>query len=203
MPLAMHHPWVFAEAVERMEGSPGPGDLVEVLDPVGRFVGRGYFSPQSKLSVKVFSWTQAERIDESFWRRRLEQAVTLRTDFLKRGGRAEGVRLVNAEGDGCPGLIVDRYADFLALEFLTTGMAARAEMLVGILRELTGVRGVFERAEPDVARFEGLTRQAGVLWGDAPADAIEISEGGARFLVDLQRGHKTGFYLDQDRKSVV
>ncbi len=196
-PLAMHHPWVFAEAIERLDGDPAPGDLVDVLDPVGRFIGRGYFSAESKLPVKVFSWKESEVVDDAFWRGRLERAVSLRTEFLKRGGRAEAVRLVNAEGDGVPGLVVDRYADFLVVEILTVGVASRVEMFVDILTDLTGARGVFERPEAEVSRFEKLSRAPGVLRGEEPPDAIEILEGPARFLVDLRRGQKTGFYLDQ------
>ncbi len=196
-PVAMHHPWLFAEAIDRIDGAPGAGDLVDVIDPAGRFLGRGYYSPKSKLTVKLFSWEEPERIDAGFWRRRLAEAVSLRTEFLGLKDPAAGVRLVNAEGDGCPGLVVDRYADFLAVAFLTTGMAARSEMFVEILRELTGVRGIYERPEPEVARFEGLDRQPGVLWGEEPPEHIEITEGRARFLIDLHRGHKTGFYLDQ------
>ena len=196
-PLAMHHPWVFAEAIEKIDGQPAAGDLVEICDPVGRLIGRGYYSPKSKLPVKVFSWAATDVADEAFWRARLGRAVSLRTEFLGLNAPTAGVRLVNAEGDACPGLIVDRYADFLAVAFLTTGMAARAEMFVRILRDLTGARGIYERPEADVARFEGLAREPGLLWGDEPPEYIEITEGRAKFLVDLHRGHKTGFYLDQ------
>jgi 23S rRNA (cytosine1962-C5)-methyltransferase len=195
--VAMHHPWVFEEAIDRIEGNPNGGDLVEVFDPVGRFIGRGYLSPKSKLRTKLFSWVQGEKIDAEFWRGRFSSAVKLRTEFLGLGGPGAAMRLVNAEGDGIPGMMVDRYADYLTVEFLTLGMATRSAMFVDILRDLTGVKGILERPEADVAKFEGLTRTEGVLWGEMPPDLVEITEGPAKFLVDLRRGQKTGFYLDQ------
>jgi len=196
-PVAMHHPWVYADAVGRIEGSPGAGDLVDVHDPVGRFIGHGYFSPQSKIPVKLFSWREEETIDAGFWRARLNQAVELRTGFLGMSDPSGAVRLVNAEGDGVPGLIVDRYAGYLLVEFLTHGLARRADMFVEILRELTAPAGIFERPEPEISRLEEISRAEGVLAGAEPPELVEITEGPAKFLVDLRRGQKTGFYLDQ------
>ena len=195
--VAMHHPWVFEEAIDRIDGDPNGGDLVEVFDPVGRFIGRGYFSPKSKLRTKLFSWVQGEKIDAAFWRGRLASAVKLRTEFLGMSGPGAAMRMVNAEGDGIPGMMVDRYADTLIVEFLTLGMAARSAMFVDLLRDLTGVKGILERPEADVAKFEGFTRKEGVLWGAVPPGFVEIAEGKAKFLVDLRGGQKTGFYLDQ------
>jgi len=196
-PLAMHHPWVFSNTVAAVEGAPEAGDLVRVQDHLGRFMGWGYFSPKSKIPVKVVSWDEAETIDGDFWRARLSQAVAYRTDFLGMGDPSAAVRLVNAEGDRIPGLIVDRYGAFLVVEFLTAGLAARSEMLVDILRELTSPAGVFERPEPDISRHEGIRRSQATLWGEEPPEHIEISEGRAKFLIDLRGGQKTGFYLDQ------
>lgn len=196
-PLAMHHPWVFREAVAAVEGEVGAGDLVEVRDPVGRFLGRGYFSPKSKIPVKLFSWRKDERVDVSFWQARLRRAVEFRTTFLGMDDPSGAVRLVNAEGDGVPGLIVDRYANHLVVGFLTVGMAARAAMFVDMLHDLTGVTGIFERPETEISRLEGILRKPGTLWGEGPPELIEISEGDARFLVDVRGGQKTGFYLDQ------
>ena len=196
-PLQMHHPWVFADAVARTDGKPVSGDLITVHDHRGKFIAQGYYSSTSRIAVKLFSWRQGQRIDRAFWSRRIGRAVTMRSDFLGWGDPAGAVRLVNAEGDGTPGLIVDRYAGFLVVEFLTLGMAARRDMFVDILRELIETRGVFERSDPETSRHEGLSREPGVLWGETPPEFVEITEGGARFLVDLHGGQKTGFYLDQ------
>ena len=195
--VAMHHPWVFAEAVGRIDGRPASGDLVEVQDYRGRFIGYGYYSPNSKIRVKLFCWTKGEAIGRASWRERLEQALSIRRDVLGMTDGRAACRLVNSEGDCAPGLTVDRYADFLVVEFGTPGMAERAEMFADVLTELTGAAGIYERAGADAARFEGFTRKPGVLAGDEPPEFVEIEEGRARFLVDVRGGHKTGFYLDQ------
>ena len=196
-PLAMHHPWVYADAVATVNGSPAAGDLVDVHDPIGRFIGRGYFSPKSKIPVKVFSWKKDETIDAAFWHERLRQAVEMRTGLLGRDDAFGAVRLVNAEGDGTPGLIVDRYGAYLVVEFLTGGMARRTDMLVEILAKLTGCAGILERPEAELSRMEDMSRTEAVLRGTEPPDLVEIVEGPAKFLIDLRRGQKTGFYLDQ------
>lgn len=196
-PLVMHHPWVFRNAVGEIDGDPDAGDLVTVHDHVGRFIGQGHFSPESGIVVKVFSWTEGEAIDAGFWHARLRKAVELRTSFLGMGGPSGAARLVNAEGDHLPGLIVDRYAGFLVVEFLTAGMAARDEMLVDVLRELTEPTGIFERPGEGAGRIAGLSRTPQTLWGEDPPEVIEITEGDARFLVDVRHGQKSGSYLDQ------
>ncbi|KPJ52420.1 MAG: hypothetical protein AMS16_06400 [Planctomycetes bacterium DG_58] len=196
-PVAMHHPWVFEATIGKIDGNPGAGDLVSVHDHVGRFIGQGYFSPESKIPVKLFSWTEGETIDAAFWRERLKRAVELRTTFLQMNDPASGVRLVNSEGDGVPGLVVDRYGGFLVVGFLTVGMAARADLFADILCELTEPAGVFERPEPEISRLEGISRTPQTLCGEEPPECIEIVEGPAKFLVDVRHGQKSGFYLDQ------
>ena len=196
-PLVMHHPWVFRDTVGKTEGECAAGDLVTVHDHIGRFVGQGYFSPQSKIPVKIFSWTQGEVIDTAFWHARLKSAVELRMQFPGQNAPSSAARLVNAEGDHVPGLIVDRYAAFLVVQFLTPGMAARDEMFTVILCELTEPVGVFERPDETMGRFEGISRTPQTLRGEAPPELIEFTEGDARFLVDVRHGQKSGFYLDQ------
>ena len=196
-PLAMHHPWVFRAAFSGIDGNPDAGDLVSVHDHVGRFIAQGCFSPQSRIPVKLFSWTEGETIDAAFWHERLRRAIELRTTFLEMNDPSSGARLVNSEGDAVPGLIVDRYGGFLVVRFLTAGMAARADMFVDILRELTEPVGVFERPEPEISRLEGISRTPQTLWGEEPPEFIEIAEGAAKFLVDVRHGQKSGFYLDQ------
>jgi 23S rRNA (cytosine1962-C5)-methyltransferase len=196
-PIACRHPWVFASAVGRVEGSPAPGGLVSVHDGVGRFLAKGYYSPQSNIRVKLFSWDQSEKIDGTFWHRRLSAAVALRAETLGLTERRGACRLVNAEGDWAPGLIVDRYGDFLVVEFLTAGTASRAEMFVDVLWEIAKPLGIIERPEAGMARSEGISRAEAVLRGEEPPELTEITEGRANFLVDLRKSQKTGFYLDQ------
>ena len=196
-PIEMGHPWVFADAVVKTDGVPAAGDVVRVRDHRGKFIAQGCFNPTSRIAVKLLSWDENERIDRAFWTGRIGAAVALRNDFPGLSDPVGAFRLVNAEGDGLPGLIVDRYADFLVVQFLTPGTASRAEVLVDLLHELTGPAGIVERVDAEVARHEGLARKASTLWGETPPETVEIVEGPARFLVDVLGGHKTGWYLDQ------
>ncbi|NLE76033.1 MAG: class I SAM-dependent rRNA methyltransferase [Chloroflexi bacterium] len=196
-PVRQRHPWVFSGAVARMEPpSHGPlqdGDVVVVADARGQFLARGYLNRRSQIVVRLLTWDPAEQVDDGFWLRRLQAAVARRGPL---GPEAAG-RLVHAESDLLPGLIVDRYADYLAVQFLTLGVERRRELLVRGLADLLQPRGIFERSDVDVRSKEGLGVRTGLLWGDEPPDAVFIHEGDLHFLVDLKRGQKTGFYLDQ------
>ena len=172
-----------------------PGDVVDVYAHDGRFLGRGYINPRSQITVRMLT-TAAEPIDAAFWRRRLQRAIAMR-DGLSALWDTTAYRLVNAESDGLPGLIVDRYGDFLVLQVLTLGVERWKETLVALLMELLAPRGIVERSDVSVREKEGLSPQVGVLAGEAPRGSVEIVEYGVRFYVDLMRGQKTGFYLDQ------
>lgn len=196
-PVAQHHPWLFSGAVARIEGDAVDGDIVDVLDLGRNWMARGYLNRRSQIVVRLLTWRQDERVDRAFWRRRLERAVAARRS-LADDPATTAYRLVHAESDYLPGLIVDRYGDWLAAQFLTLGVERRKEELVSLLVELVdGVRGVYERSDVDVRRKEGLGKRAGLLWGEEPPELVEALENGHRFLVDVRKGHKTGFYLDQ------
>jgi 23S rRNA (cytosine1962-C5)-methyltransferase len=194
-----HHPWVFSGAVENMRGNPAPGVTVRVEDEAGTFIAWGYWNDQSQIRVRLLSWDEGERLDEAFWRGRLERAIAGRTDdnLIYEGGTPNAYRLINAENDYLPGLIVDRYGDWLVLQALTLGIEARKTLLVKLLVELLHPAGIYERSDVDVREKEGLKPVSGLLAGQEPPDLIEIDEFGRRFLVDVREGHKTGFYLDQ------
>ena len=196
-PVQQHHPWVFSGAIERIEGEAADGDIVEVRDTGHNWLARGYLNRRSQIVVRLLTWQQAEPVDTAFWRRRLQRAVAARAS-LADDPATTAYRLVHAESDYLPGLIVDRYGDWLVAQFLTLGIERRKDELVGLLVELVnGVRGVYERSDVDVRRKEGLAHRTGLLWGEEPPDMVEVLENGRRFLVDVHRGHKTGFYLDQ------
>ncbi len=196
-PVQQHHPWVFSGAIERIEGEAADGDIVEVRDTGHNWLARGYLNRRSQIVVRLLTWQQAEPVDTAFWRRRLQRAVAARAS-LADDPATTAYRLVHAESDYLPGLIVDRYGDWLVTQFLTLGVERRKDELVGLLVELVnGVRGVYERSDVDVRRKEGLAHRTGLLWGEEPPDMVEVLENGRRFLVDVHRGHKTGFYLDQ------
>jgi 23S rRNA (cytosine1962-C5)-methyltransferase len=196
-PVLQRHPWIFSGAIERAEGDVADGDVVEVRDAGRNWLARGYLNRRSQIAVRLLTWQQDEPIDRDFWRRRLVRAVMARQPLVG-DPNITACRLVHAESDYLPGLIVDRYGKWLVLQFLTMGIGRWKDELVGLLAVLVdGVQGVYERSDVDVRAREGLERRTGLLWGEGPPEQVEVIEGNCRFLVDVRRGHKTGFYLDQ------
>lgn len=179
-----------------MEGDPVSGDTVDVLDSDGQFVARGAYSPESQIRVRVWSFDPDEQIDAAFFRSRLTRALALRLSLQLRDA-SSAMRLVHAESDGLPGLVVDRYADTLVIQVLSAGIERWRETLADSLLELTNAKRIYERSDVEVRRLEGLPERTGLLRGDQPPELAEIVENGIRFGVDLRQGHKTGFYLDQ------
>jgi 23S rRNA (cytosine1962-C5)-methyltransferase len=197
--IQRRHPWVFSGAVAQVDGSPADGDVVDVRSQSGEFLARGYWNSQSAIRVRLLTWDESEAVDETFWRSRLARAVGARhvENRVNRHGTPNAYRLVNAENDGLPGLIVDRYADWLVIQALTLGIAVRKDMIAGLLAGMLNPAGVYERSDVDIREKEGLPPETGLLMGKEPPELIEIDENGRRFLVDVRHGHKTGFYLDQ------
>ena len=193
-PLLAHHPWIFSGAIARVENA-SDGDTVEVCDSAGRFVARGFYNSKSQIAVRVWTF-EDEPIDRAFLRTRLARAASARASLIDPAS-TNAYRLVNAESDFLPGLVLDRYADFVLVQFLTLGVEKRKAELVELVAELQSPRGVYERSDVDVREKEGLASSAGVLCGEEPPERIEIRENDYQFLVDVKRGHKTGFYLDQ------
>jgi 23S rRNA (cytosine1962-C5)-methyltransferase len=206
-PVRQRHPWVFSGAIQAVHDDPPDGALVDVVDDAGAWLARGYINRRSQITVRLLGWDAAEEIDDDFWRARLARAIAARSPGqMSAAPGSTGLRLVNAESDGLPGLVVDQYDRWLVVQALTLGVALRLPALVAHLVALApidgGPAGVFERSDLDVRGKEGLRQATGVLWGEAPPAEVEITEQGPtatplRFLVDLQHGHKTGFYLDQ------
>ncbi len=190
------HPWVFSGAVRRIEGEVTDGEVVDVYDAGGEWLARGSLNRRSQIVVRLLTWDKDEPIDTAFWRARLARALAGRK-VLRDDPRTTAYRLVNAEADGLPGLIVDRYNDFLLTQFLTLGIERWRETIVPLLHELLQPAGIYDRSDVDVREKEGLPQAQCVLVGDEPPDTIEVLEHGYRFLVDVKCGHKTGFYLDQ------
>ena len=195
-PVRNRHPWIFGGAIARVQGAPDPGDVVEVRSSAGEFLARGYINPHSQIAIRILTWEQAEEINRDFWRRRLRAAIA-RRQVLTQDAQTNAYRLVHAEADGLPGLIVDRYEDWLVLQSLTLGMERWKELVAHTLDELLSPQGIYERSDVDVRVREGLPFITGPLVGELPDEAIIIRENGLRFQVDIARGHKTGYYLDQ------
>ena len=230
-PIRNRHPWVFSGAIGRVQGQPAPGDLVTVADHKGAPLATAYYNAKSQIQARILSWQPSEAIDEAFWRGRLQTAIAgrammgltadggpqttdhrplatdpLTTDPLNTDHRppTTAYRLVNAEADGLPGLVVDRYGDYLVIQCLTLGIDRRKEMLVGLLADLLQPAGILERSDVDVRGKEGLRPLVELRHGQEPPAELAIRENGFSFLVDLNHGHKTGFYLDQrDNRATV
>ncbi|MGA2489494.1 MAG: class I SAM-dependent methyltransferase [Anaerolineales bacterium] len=193
--LLRRHPWIFSGAVARLEGDPASGATVDLLAANGQFLARAAYSPCSQIRARVWTFDPIERVDIDFFRRRLQRAIHSRADI--KSVHTDACRLVYAESDGLPGLIVDRYADVLVLQSLMAGSEYWKDTQTDLLRELTGLKDIFERSDADVRELEGLPPKVGLLRGDIPYSPISILENNLRFYVNLEIGHKTGFYLDQ------
>jgi 23S rRNA (cytosine1962-C5)-methyltransferase len=196
--LRAGHPWVFRKAVEKLPRIP-PGSVVDLTEG-GKFVARGYFDPLSPIAVRVLTRDVRETIDGDFFRRRVRSAWELRDRLLDRTG-TDSFRLVHGESDGLPGVVADLYAGTVVLKLYSAGLTPVRGMLVEALRALPDVRSVLGRdqlggedGEEEERRSAGGAR---LLWGEEPADPVEIQERGVRFGVDVRRGQKTGFFLDQ------
>jgi 23S rRNA (cytosine1962-C5)-methyltransferase len=193
-PVLNGHPWIFSGAIERADDDRENAGVADVYDNGKNWIARGLYSPKSQIRVRVLTWKK-ETIDENFFLRRFTRALSLREKDLARSTNA--YRLINAEGDFLPGLIVDRYGDFFVCQFFTAGIDLFKEDIVSALSALGLTKGIFERSEGRVRDEEGLMPAAGVLAGEAPPDLITVEENQFKFLVDVRRGQKTGFFLDQ------
>jgi 23S rRNA (cytosine1962-C5)-methyltransferase len=194
--LASRHPWVLDTSIDRVEGSPADGDEIELLSDKGKFIGRGMFNGRSRIRVRLYTWDRSEAMDEAFWRRGLESAMAMR-QLLGYDDPEGAARLVFSEGDGLSGLVVDRYADYLAVQATALAVALRLPQIVPLLVALVHPRGIVLRTERGVTRMEGIELRDGPLWGSPPEGPVLITDHGLRYGVDLAEGQKTGFYLDQ------
>jgi 23S rRNA (cytosine1962-C5)-methyltransferase len=195
-PVWMGHPWVYAQAIERIEGSATAGDEVSVVDPRGNFLGRGFYSPRSAIPVRLLVRDETTRLDAAFFHSRIERAIALRASLGLPSADTNGFRLVHAEGDGLPGLIVDRYGDVLAVQLGTIGMKQREALVHEALMALIAPRAIIERTSTQAAKMEGFDPSSGIVRGE-PVSVLEIVERGLKFRIPLDLGQKTGFYFDQ------
>jgi 23S rRNA (cytosine1962-C5)-methyltransferase len=189
--LLRRHPWVFEGSVAK--GRADAGETVRVVAADGRFLAWAAYSPTSMIRLRAWSFDEAERIDDTFFERRLRAAIELRARLPI---QSSGLRLVHGEADGLPGLIVDRYADTLSAQFLAAGMERWKAAIADQLVQLTGLKRLYERSDSGVRQLEGLAPAAGWLRGDGPTE-VTIAEHGWQLTLDVAEGHKTGFYLDQ------
>lgn len=197
-PIRNQHPWVFSGAVDRAENAVN-GELVTILDHRGNFLARGYWNTKSQIQARILTWQEDEAITDEWWQTMLQRAVSLR---YPKPQHNVANRIIHAESDYIPGLIVDRYGEYLVLQALTLfidiNKQAIAQKLMDVFADAgMPIKGVYERSDVDVRKHEGLEETQGFLIGEEPPEQIEFEHGKIKYQVDVRVGHKTGFYLDQ------
>ena len=204
-PFFARHPWVFAGAIERVDGNPPDGSVVDLHTETGKFLARGFFNAQSKIRIRLFAWDESVELDRDFFTAHIRRAIALRHDILKwNTGADSAYRVVFSEADRLPGLVVDRYGSWLTMQTTSLALSQREAMLAEILAAELGVKGIFRKSERGIGKLEGIAAIDGVVWGEAPPPEIVIRENGVQFAVNLTEGQKTGFYLDQrDNRAAV
>lgn len=185
------HSWVYANEVARTEGKDKNGSLASVFASDGRFIGKGYINHASKILVRIFIRND-ETDDRAFYLKKIREA----NDYRLRLGYSNCYRMVFAEADGLPALIIDKYSDYLVIQCLSLGIDMRKAMICDCLIELFSPKGIYERSDVAVRKKEGLAEFKGLLYGEVP-DYCEICENGIKMLVDVKNGQKTGYFLDQ------
>ena len=191
--LLRRHPWIFNGAIAQVRGEPQAGDTVAVKSAEGAFLAWAAYSPKSQIAARVWSFREKEAVDAALLGRRLDAALAYRRVL---DIDSDGQRLVYGEADGLPGIVVDRYADVLVLQLSSAGAERWREVIVELLAERFPAAALYERSDAEVRHLEGLETRTGLIRGVLP-EMLEIREHGLRFRVDVARGHKTGFYLDQ------
>jgi 23S rRNA (cytosine1962-C5)-methyltransferase len=197
-PLFGRHPWAFSQAFVRIPEGLKPGQPVKLLSEKGDFLALGYFNSYSQITVRIWGYEKDEEVDRRFFARRIEQAFQIRKKYVQ-SPLTDAYRVINGENDLLPGLIVDKYADYLVVQFHTRGIDSWKKEIVAALEEVLKPKGIYERSDMAARNNELLDKVAGEVSGSVP-DRIAISENGFKFLVDVKHGQKTGFFLDQRDK---
>jgi len=190
------HPWIFSGAVAQVEGKPSAGETVLVTADDRKPLALGSYSPESQIVVRIWTWNPEEVIGLDFFRKKVVTAVRFR-ESIGMTGPIDACRMIFSESDGLPGLVTDRYGDYLVCQFSSAGADSWKKELVLALSEILPCKGIFERSDLDIRHKEGMSESTGILWGEVPPETIRISEEGRIFEVNLREGHKTGHYLDQ------
>lgn len=196
------HPWVYSGAIQEVEGHPEGGEIVDLVDRNGEFLARGAYSPQSKIRVRIWTWNPEQAIDHHFIHEVLETSIVNRKN-LPTLSCTNAYRLVNAESDRFPGLIVDQYDNILVMQCLSYGVEVWRDVIADSLITLTNSTGIYERSDADVRVLEGLQKRNEVIRGVVPDSEIIIEENSLKYLVDVKAGQKTGFFLDQRQNRQV
>ena len=194
--LRRRHPWIFSGAVEKVTDKPKAGDTVDVRSASGQVIARAAYSPASQIRARVWTFDATEEVDAAFFRSRVMRALAVR-EALPAAKHSNALRLIHAESDGLPGLVVDRYADVLVAQFLAAGAERWRDPILDALAELTGCEAIYERSDAETRKIEGFEPRSGFVRGNRSAARCPIIEYGLNFRVDVEQGQKTGFFLDQ------
>lgn len=197
-PILGRHPWVFSGALKNIPDGLESGTPVQLVNEDGAFLAHGYFNSYSQIAVRLWSWDEHEVVDKKFFEKKISQAFSMREQFVATK-QTDSYRLVHSENDLLPGLIVDKYGDYLVLQFHTTGIEFWKDAIVDALKKVVKPKGIYERSDVRTRGIEGAEKKAGLIFGKVP-DRIKISENGYKFWVDVIGGQKTGFFLDQRDK---
>lgn len=190
------HPWVFSGAIEQIKGKPENGDIVIVNDSNNAFLAYGFFNDKSRVAVRLLEWNQDSEIDENWWRKKIRTAVKHRENLNTE--HTNTYRLIFSEADFLPGLIVDRYADFLSVQILTSGIERIKGIILDELQQLLNPKGIFDRSDASARAHEGMEASSGgILWGAEPPEFVSVKENGILYQVNIAEGQKSGFYCDQ------
>lgn len=190
------HPWVFSGALDTVKGNPINGEIISVTDANGDFLVKGFFNNQSRVAVRLLEWKKEVELDEGWWRQRIAKAVKAREDLLH-SGHTNVCRIIFSEADYLPGLIVDKYADFLSVQIHTAGIENIKPILLDELQKQLNPKGIFDRSDASARAHEGLEPSHGILAGAAPPEYVEVLENGIKYLINISEGQKSGFFCDQ------
>ena len=199
--LLRRHPWIFSGAVKYLDDGAMSGDVVRMETENGVFLAYATFSEKSQIIARVLSFDERDTIDEAFYRQRIRKAIARRA---KLAVETDAMRLFHGESDGVPGLIADKYGDVIVLQLLTAGIDPQRTLLGKLFMEESGAKTIFERSDADVRELEGLPSRKGLIAGEPLSAETVITENGMKIAVDIEQGHKTGFYLDQrDNRALI
>jgi len=186
------HPWVFNNEINLMDDSVIAGDSVEVVSHDGKFIGYGYVNPKSVIPVRIISRDKSDKIDNAFFLKKIKAAW----EYRKKIGYTENCRLVFGEADGLPQLIIDKFNDYFVIQTLAYGIDVWKDAIVDALNELFSPKGIYERNDVPIRELEGMQQKKGFL-SEPFETKIMINENGLKFMVDIEKGQKTGYFLDQ------
>lgn len=194
--LLRHHPWIFSKAIQKADESLQMGQTVEVVNQAGEFLCYGLYSPNSQIRVRALSFDENVKITDALIASRVKDAISLRKNVFARGN--DGVRLISSEGDLLPGLIADKYNEYIVISISSCGMERYKNIICQTLKEIFPECSIYERSDTKSRAKEGLPVRKGVVIGTEPDDTIYVREEGQVYIpVDIKNGHKTGAYLDQ------